>query len=129
MRVLCSVQITACEKFTSDLGLGDGFRRVLQFPPPLITTMYLVTNWPNNVRKSDDNQNAKFGKNPSRLCAMFYHTINSPTTMTQYDRKWRKTTKNPTRASNSMIFSLLSFSRVGITKRCYKTSEGDRHLL
>ena len=27
----------ACEKVASDLGLGGGFRRVLQFPPLLTT--------------------------------------------------------------------------------------------
>ena len=27
----------ACEKVASDLGLGDEFRRVLQFPPPVTT--------------------------------------------------------------------------------------------
>ena len=27
----------ACDKVTSDLGLGDGFCRLLRFPPPLTT--------------------------------------------------------------------------------------------
>ena len=34
----------ACEKVTSDLGLGGGFRRVLRFPP-LFTTGLIVTKY------------------------------------------------------------------------------------
>ena len=37
MRASLSGPPEACEKVASDLGLGDGFRCVLRFPPPVST--------------------------------------------------------------------------------------------
>ena len=44
----------ACKKVASGLGLGGGFRWVLQFPPPVTMTK------PQNGRKSAEKQNYKF---------------------------------------------------------------------
>ena len=51
-----NVPTWACEKVASNFGLGDGFRRVLRFPPPF--------TWPQYRTKSDKKQNSNLQECP-----------------------------------------------------------------